>query len=258
MYSKILFSLTAMLMISGCASDMQQKEFSTLTISAASSLSSVMKDLKHTFQEKNHIQLHINTAASGTLASQIHQGAPVDIFMSASERFFNNVDKKGHIHKAYSRPFLTNQMVLIVPKRSPLGLKNWQQLTHSGVKHLAIGEPETVPAGKYAQEILRFKKLWQPLKERMIYGKNVRQVLTFVETGNAEAGIVYHSDALISENVKIIQKADPRSHSKIKYYAGILKRTDDLKAAQKFYQFLQTKPAEKIFIQHGFTILSKE
>lgn len=123
------------------------------------------------------------------------------------------------------------------------------------VKKLAIGTPESVPAGKYAKASLTHENLWNDLQNKIVFTKDVRQVLTYVETGNVDAGIVYKTDALISNKVKIAAAAPAISHEPIHYPAGVIKESKHKKEATSFYEYLQSKDAQSIFKKYGFTIL---
>lgn len=240
----LLFSMIAFL-ISGCQSE--QSEPTSITVAAAASLSDAMKELNHMY-EKEHPETDItlNLASSGVLANQIKQGAPIDVFLSASESHFQAVNDKGLIEPDYQKPLLKNSLVLIkTPKANSLSFSKLDD-----VRRLAIGTPETVPAGAYAKEALQFMNLWDKLEEDLIFGKDVRQVLTYVETGNAEAGIVYETDYRSSNNVKLVEKIPEEAYSPIIYPAGVIKGASQ--EATAYYTFLQSNEAKEIFEAYGF------
>lgn len=141
--------------------------------------------------------------------------------------------------------------MLIVPKNGESPVTNFSNLADS--EKIALGTPESVPAGAYGKESLTKLSLWDKVKDKIVYGKDVRQVLSYVETGNVDAGVVYKTDALISKKVKIIDEAKADTHSPIVYPLGIVKATKHRKEAQKFYDYLQTDEAMKVFEKYGFT-----
>jgi molybdate transport system substrate-binding protein len=144
-----------------------------------------------------------------------------------------------------------NQLVLITPKTEKI-VTNFQDLTKPEIAKIALGEPKSVPAGQYAEEVLKFYKILDQVKSKIIYGKDVRQVLTYVETGNVNAGIVYLTDAKTSSQVRIAATAPRNSHSPIVYPLAILKDSKNPDAAKAFSQFLLSSPSKTIFKKYGF------
>lgn len=167
----------------------------TLTISAASSLKDAMTDIKQIYsQSKPNVAITYNFDGSGILQQQIEQGAPVDIFISAASKNMDALQEKGLVIVDTRKNLLTNKVVLIVPKSSPT-ISDFKNLTDANIKKIGLAEPESVPAGKYAREVLTSIGIFEQVKPKTVFAKNVRQVLTYVETGNVDAGIVYETDA---------------------------------------------------------------
>ncbi|PGS79359.1 molybdate ABC transporter substrate-binding protein [Bacillus cereus] len=225
-----------------------------LTISAAASLQDALKEIEKNYKEQQPtIQLSFNFGASGALQQQIQQGAPVDLFFSAAEDKFQTLVKKGFINEKEGKNFLGNELVLVAPKNS--SLKAIQDLKTETVKKIALGTPESVPAGKYAKDSLSYENLWDDIQNKIIFTKDVRQVLTYVETDNVDAGIVYKTDALVSDKVKIIATASADSHEPIRYPVGVIKESKHKKEAISFYEYLQSKDSKSIFEKYGFILL---
>lgn len=132
-----------------------------------------------------------------------------------------------------------------------------EDVTKPEINKLAIGQPDTVPAGSYSRDALSYYKIWDQLQPKLVLAKDVRQVLTYVETGNVEAGFVYKTDALTSSKVKAAFTVDPKSYKPIEYPMGIIKSTKHAKETQEFYQYLLSKPAQDIFVKYGFTLAHK-
>jgi molybdate transport system substrate-binding protein len=259
--STLGITLLMLFLISACGttsdSPMESQKIS-LTISAAASLSDALIEIQTMFQEENpHIDLTMNFGSSGTLKQQILQGAPVDLFFSASNYQFDVLIKKGLIDETHSKPLLSNELVLITPTNATNSFQSFEDLESSDVRRIAIGIPESVPVGTYAQETLMSLGLWEKIKDKLVLSKDVRQVLTYVETGNVDAGIVYRTDALLSSKVKVIMEAEPSTHSEIMYPIGIIKRTQYLEEAQLFYTFLEQEEAIQVFEKYGFKILGE-
>ncbi len=224
-----------------------------IIVSAAASLQDSLDKIAVLY-EKQHpdIDLVFNYGASGTLQKQIEQGAPADLFFSAGDKQMNALVDAGLI--ADHKMLLKNQLVLVVPSDSKTKITTITQLTDKSFKKVAVGQPESVPAGQYAQQSLTTKKVWDTLQSKLIFAKDVRAVLSYVETGNADAGFVYKTDALTSKKVKIALTISPYAHKAINYPAGVVKDTKNLEAAKAFYSYVQTKTASDIFTSYGFLL----
>jgi molybdate transport system substrate-binding protein len=262
MMKKMAYILLAVMLmglaLAGCASkgDSGKSASSSptkkveLTVSAAASLQDALNDMKTSFEKKYpNTKLVFNFGASGALQQQISQGAPVDIFFSAAQDKFDNLVKQGLIEKGQGKAIVGNDLVLVVPKGSNK-IHSFNDLTKAG--KIALGTPESVPAGQYGKEVLTHDQLWKQLQGKIVYGKDVRQVLTYVETGNVDAGIVYKTDAMTSKKVEIAATAPDSSHDPIIYPAGIITKSSHLKQAKEFYQYLQTDQAMQTLKKYGF------
>ncbi|MFB5284785.1 molybdate ABC transporter substrate-binding protein [Peribacillus sp. Hz7] len=255
----LFFSILLLsLVMSGCSNNEPSKQTQeaaneevTLTISAAASLQDALTDITATF-EKEHPNVHItyNFGASGSLQQQISQGAPVDLFFSAAEDKFDTLVEEGLIEKDKGIDLVGNEIVLVVPKESDKEIKAFEDLTKA--EKVSIGTPETVPAGKYAQETLEHLKIWTAVEKKVVYAKDVRQVLTYIETNNVDAGIVYKTDALISPKVEIVATAKENTHAPIIYPVGVIKNSSHPKEAQLFYEYLQNEQSIITFKKYGF------
>lgn len=223
-----------------------------LLVSAAASLTESLDELKSVYEaEHSQVKLIFNYAASGTLQQQIEQGAPADLFLSAGTKQMDALVGKGLINDSLTTNLLTNELVLIVPKDGSVEVGTLEDLINLG--DIAIGTPESVPAGKYAQQTLTFHKLWEPLQSRLVLTKDVKQVLSYVETGNVDAGFVYKTDAALSDKVKVALSAEAESHDPIEYPIGVLKSSAHPDEAKAFYDFLLSEPARLVFSKYGFT-----
>jgi molybdate transport system substrate-binding protein len=234
-----------------------QESQQELTVSAAISLKDVLDKVAQLYRvERPDTAIHFNLEASGTLQRQIEQGAPVDVFISASEDQMNSLELKGLLLPGTRRDLVKNAVVLIVPK-GKTGISSIQDLARPEVKVIAIGEPQTVPAGKYAQEVLTHFHLYDQLKPKFVLGKDVRQVLTYVITGNADAGIVYATDAMTAREVTVVATASEDSHSPVIYPVAILKSSKEADEAKRFLDFLTGTKAKDVFEKYGFQLAGK-
>jgi molybdate transport system substrate-binding protein len=152
------------------------------------------------------------------------------------------------------RNLLTNRLVLITAKNGVV-LSDFKQLTEARIKKIAIGEPKSVPVGQYAEEMLSKLGLWQQVLPKLVLGNNVRQVLTFVESGNADAGIVYATDAKASPKVAVRATAAANLHSPIVYPLAVIRNSRNPAAAKAFVEFLAGDLAKIVFQKYGFGLV---
>lgn len=223
-----------------------------LTVSAASSLTDVMGEIQTLYKkERPNVNLTMNFGSSGSLQQQIEQGAPVDVFISAAEKQMDALEKGALLTTGSRRTLLKNKLVLIAPVGQSR-ITAFESLTSADVKLIANGDPDSVPSGKYAKETLQSLKLWDAVKDKQILCKDVRQVLTYIENGNADAGFVYVTDAKTTDKVKIVATADEKSHTPITYPAAVVKASKTQQAGADFLAFLSSKPVQAVFEKYGF------
>lgn len=200
------------------------------------------------------VSLTFNFGGSGTLQRQIEQGAPTDVFVSAAERQMDALQAADLLLENSLRSVARNQLALIASS-SPaggLGLETFQDLATSRVRTVAIAQPDTVPAGQYAREILAHLELWESLTDKLVFGRDVRQVLSYVDTGNVDAGLVYATDATLSQRVRVVALAEQSWHAPIRYPAAAIAASHHPKLAQAFVEFLTTQTAMAVFESYGF------
>ncbi len=256
MLKKCLYYLFVMLLLVSCSHS--PKKTVTLTVSAAASMKDVLTSLEKQYETKHpNIHLTFNFASSGTLQKQIEQGAPVDVFISADPIAFQQLTEKKLILHKNTEHLVYNQLVLIVPKQKEEAVHSLVDLTSSSVQSIAIGIPETVPAGAYAKQWFKSAHLFEKLQQKFVLAKDVRQVLTYVESGNVDAGIVYRTDALSSKNVHIVTKAPSSLNRNIAYDAGVVSASSHRKAAQQFIDYLYSQQAQQRFKTYGFMVNDK-
>nr|WP_092071244.1 molybdate ABC transporter substrate-binding protein [Dendrosporobacter quercicolus]NSL49422.1 molybdate ABC transporter substrate-binding protein [Dendrosporobacter quercicolus DSM 1736]SDM23716.1 molybdate transport system substrate-binding protein [Dendrosporobacter quercicolus] len=257
----LLFLVLAvsMALVAGCSGTKQPAPAAAqpveLNIAAAASLKDAMGEIQKLYTAKKpEVTLVYNFASSGALQKQIEQGAPADLFISAAAKQMDELEGKNLIKKETRNNLVENSLVIIVPKDSQLNLSKYEDLTQTAVKKVGIGETETVPAGQYAQEVLKKLALWDTIKAKAVMAKDVRTVLTYVETGNVDAGIVYGTDAAVSEKVKVVATAPAGSHQPIVYPVAVLTGAKQPQAADEFLAFLNGSEAKAVFEKYGFTV----
>ena len=240
----------------GCGSSHTTEEAAApppveLNVSAAASLTDAAREIADLYSQQHpDIKITYNFASSGTLQKQIEEGAPADLFISAGKKQMDALQEQGLIVDSTRKDLLGNELVLIAPKNSTL--TGFEGITDASVYKIAIGTPETVPAGKYAQEALISMELWDSIQPQLVMAKDVRQVLTYVQTGNTDAGLVYRSDTYQADKIKIIASAPSDSHKPIVYPMALIQSSQKQETAADFANFLTSREATDIFSKYQF------
>ena len=259
----LLGAVTISLLVAGCGGDSQPPAPKAadapkpveLNISAAVSMKDALAEIQTNYQKKApHVKLVYNLGASGSLQKQIEQGATADIFISAAPKQMNELAAKNLVINATRKNLLENKLVLIVPKDSTLSISKLEDLQNDAVKQISIGETKVVPAGQYAEQALKKLGVWEKIQRKIVFAKDVRTVLTYVDTGNVDAGLVYKTDAAASKKVKILATAPDGSHAPIIYPAAVLTGTKNQKAAEEFLSYLAGPEGKSVFEKHGFVM----
>ncbi len=255
----VVFSLLLTVSLVGCgtAGNVSPIASTEVIISAAASLKDPLNEIQKNYTLKNpRIKLTFNLGGSGTLQQQIEQGAPADLFIAAGKAQMDALEKKDLVVQESRVNLLGNDLVLIVGKGNA-NITSIQDLTKSEVAKIGVSAPESAPVGRYAQESLTNLKLWGTLQSKLVLAKDVTQVLNYVETGNADAGFVYQSDARGSTRVKVVTIAPASSHSPIVYPAAIVSSTKNKQEAEDFLMYLQSSEIQQIFVKYGFKAVTK-
>ena len=220
-----------------------------LTVSAAASLTNAFPEIGQAF-EKQHpgTKVIFNFAASGPLLQQIAQGAPVDVFASADQKTMDQAQEKGLMVPASRKNFVSNTLVLIVPQDSKLAVSGLKDLTKPEVKRVGLGNPASVPVGRYTQEALTQAGLWEALQPKLIMGESVRQVLDYVSRGEVDAGFVYATDAAICGG-KVKTVATVQGHQPIVYPVALVAASKKQALGQQFLKFLDSPEGMAILTQ---------
>lgn len=222
-----------------------------LNISAAMGLKEALTDIQKLYEAKHtNIKLVYNLAASGALQTQIEQGAPADIFISAANKQIDDLQKEGLIIPASRKGLVSNDLVVIVSREKDPGIASFQDVAK--VKSFGLGAPETVPAGQYGVEVFKSLALWDTIKDKAVLAKDVRTIVAYVETGNVEAGIVFSAIAATSDKVKVVASAPKGTHEPIVFPAVILAGSKKQKAAEEFLVYLTGPEAMSIFEKYGY------
>lgn len=246
------FSLVFLLFITGCGqSSNAENEEIELTISAAASMTDSLTEIKKVFEEENpQVSITYNFGGSGTLRKQIEQGAPIDLFFSASKKDYLLLDDTGLVKDGSA--IVENKLVLIKPEEEKI--MHLEEFLQSDGK-IAIGTPVAVPAGTYSRQALQKMGVWEQLQDRIVFTKDVRQVLTVVKEGAVNLGLVYGTDIFEETNIKVVDEIDPNLHSPIEYFVATIENDRDEEkeqAVKSFYAYVQGEDSRSIFEKYGF------
>ncbi len=228
----------------------------TIIVFAAASLTNVLQEVGDGFTKDSSIPVKFSFAASSTLARQIENGAPADVFFSADLEWMDYLQTRKLIQVATRHDVLGNHLVLVAPVTSKITLRiapNFPLLAAVGNSRLAIGDPDGVPAGRYAHEALTKLGVWNAVADRLARADSVRSALVLVDRGEAPLGIVYQTDALIDKNVRVVDVFPDNTHLPITYPIAL---ANGAKAdAAEFLSYVQSPAADIIFKRYGFIAL---
>ncbi|MDX2187490.1 MAG: molybdate ABC transporter substrate-binding protein [Opitutaceae bacterium] len=223
-----------------------------VTVLAAASLSDVLKETAPLFEKASGHTLRFNFGGSGTLARQIKEGAPADVFISADEARIDQLEKAGLLQTDSRCILLANTLVVVVAAEGGPGVQALADLGGPGIKRIVIGDPATVPAGSYARDHLQQAGLWEEISGKLLPVDSVRAALAAVEIGNADAGFVYRTDALVSRKVRIALEIPRDRGPRIVYPGAVLKDARCEAAARAYLEWITTEGAQRVFARHGF------
>lgn len=230
-----------------------KKPVTELTVLAAASMTDAMQEIGEAYQETHeNIEITYQFDSSGTLKTQIEEGAPADIFISAATKQMDELVQGELVEEDSVFPWLENKVVLIVPKDSEDGPDSFEAAAKEEVPMIAIGN-EDVPVGQYTQTIYQNLGLWENIQAKANLASNVRQVLDWVATGNAPCGVVYATDAQIEKNVKVVCEAPKGSCDPVIYPAGMVSASKEKEASAEFLEYLKTEEVSEILEAYGFT-----
>jgi molybdate transport system substrate-binding protein len=225
-----------------------------IRVAAAASLSDALKEIANAHQKASGDRITFSFAASSLLARQVEEGAPFDVFLSADEAKMNALEKHGLIDPATWKIFLSNTLVVVTPRDDATKIASAQDFALPAIRRIALAEPRSVPAGIYAREWLEKVGMWAALEKKIVPTENVRAALAAVEAGNAEAAVVYRTDAAISREVRVAFEVPAGQGPKISYVAAQVKTAGDVPAARRFLSYLTGRAAADVWKKFGFVL----
>ena len=223
-----------------------------LVVSAAASLTNAFKELAPLFETQHPgSKVLLNFAASDALVQQVAKGAPVDVLACADQESMDKAEAQNLLTASSRQNFAANSLVLIVPTDSALTIRTVADLAQASVKRIAMGNPASVPAGRYTQQALEQGKLWSAVQPKAIYALSVRQSLDYVARGEVDAGFVYNTDAAIQKNKVRVVSTVPSTVA-ITYPAAVISSSKNAALAQQFIDFTLSSAGQAVLGQYGF------
>ena len=243
---KLLSVILCVLALTGCNKSSQNE----LTISVATSLLNPINEIIKEYENENNVKVNINFGGSGTLKSQIENGADVCAYFSANENFMDELVEKNMVKEDEINVPISNSLVLIKSDKCKYDIKSLKDLLKYDVT-MAIGQIDTVPAGQYAKESLEKLNIFNEIKDKLVYGKDVSAVKNYVETSEVDLGIVYKSDSLELKSSQVVLEITKNLHENINYTLAPINSSED---GKKIIEFINTKYSKKILREYGFLI----
>ncbi len=227
----------------------------TIRVGAAISLKEALTEISTAYTSATGETVEFTYGSSGQVMSQIKAGAEIDVFISAATKQVDDLENENLVVAESRRTVVSNTLVLIVPPDAKDAPTSFESLAGAMVNKVAAGEPKSVPAGQYAQQVFKAMGLTDSLKDKLVYGTNVRQVLAYVERGEVSAGVVYATDARqAGEKVRVVATASEGTHEPIVYPGVIVAASKKQTAASQFLDYLSTDPAKAVFKAKGFGV----
>jgi molybdate transport system substrate-binding protein len=244
---------TAVCVLPGCGpqgSD-PERQAEKVTVFAAASTKEAIEQVARDFEGESGTSVEVSLGPSSGLVKQIEQGAAADLFLSADQASADYLAAKDLVSER--RYFLTNRLVVVVPTAFDVGVRELRDLTDPRIRRLALAEPK-VPAGEYGRQALQKAGVWDKVEDRVVGGIDVRATLQFVARGEAEAGLVYRTDALGQNRVHVAVEVDPELHNPIRYPLVLVRREPMKQAARRFYDYLGSEKTAAVFERAGFGV----
>ncbi|MBZ0156419.1 MAG: molybdate ABC transporter substrate-binding protein [Alphaproteobacteria bacterium] len=229
-----------------------------IVVSAAVSLKNAFEEIGKIFETKNRVLVLFNFGASGDLARQIGGGAPVDVFASAARKDMDEIERQGLVLPGSRADFAANTVVLVAPAHEKNSPRSFGDLRTERVQRIAVGNPKSVPAGRYAEEVFTYYKIRSALDGKLVYAENVRQVLDYVARGEVDAGVVYATDVVArAKEIKTAATAPEESHSPVVYPVAVIKGTRNEKMAKEFLALVMSPEGRRVLEKYGFRMAGR-
>lgn len=253
-YSALILLMTLALALSGCSGTQEgSSEKKVINVSAAASLKGALTEIEAIYESDHPDQdIQLNFGGSGALQAQIEEGAPADVFISAGTKQADELEKKGFIKEGSRKSFLRNTLVVITSSENDNTLESMEDLAGDDFPKIGHSDPALAPVGQYASEAIKYYSLTREIAPKTVLSPDVKTTLAWVESGEADAGFVYMTDAMSSDKVKVAFEVDSEAHSKIEYPAVIIRDSLNPEGAVSLMEFISQDEALDIFRSHGF------
>lgn len=246
---KSIFSIILILFSLNAAAENK----SEILVAAAPSVKMVVEKAAEIFMKKNaDVSIKFSFAATGAIQNQIENGAPIDVFIAVGGKNMSELEKKGYIVSVEKQVLAEDELVLAALKES--SINSIEDLYGNKVKLIANGEPSIVPCSKTVEETMGYLGKYDVVKPKFVNGKDLMQVLYYVESGNADAGFIWKSIALKSDKIKIIFEADSKMHKQVLIEAAPLKESKNITKDIEFINYLKSIEIQEMFKKSGFNI----
>lgn len=245
--TKWLVLIVALALTLGCSSESEDE----LLVFAAASLAEAMREIETSFEFETGIEVELSLGGSQWLAQQIASGAPADLFISAGDQPIRFLTERNLVD-GEPIALLTNRLVVVVDSEGAVPITSLEDLKDPGIERIAIADPILAPAGLYAKQALTSLDVWSAIEDKLVFGGDVRATMAYVETGNADAALVYVTDAAQAADLPIADVVPPESHAPILYPAAIIDAPHTAARVSEFVGFLGREAAASIFRRYGF------
>ncbi|MBK8170013.1 MAG: molybdate ABC transporter substrate-binding protein [Sandaracinaceae bacterium] len=256
----VLAALAAAFIVTGCGRESGESatraHATTIRVLAASSLSNAVTTISDRFEQRTNIHVELSFDATSRLAHQVQEGAPADVLISADRQWMNELIATGFVHASGAHDWVGNSLVVITPRRDAVEIQSLADLRQHAVRHLALAAP-AVPASQYAEQALTRAGVLSELQRSIVRAPNVRATLAYVAEGNAEAGIVYATDARIDTRVRVAYAIDASSHEPIVYALARLAHAASWEGAQRFVDYCRSEASMTLLREQGFVPLAQ-
>ena len=229
-----------------------------LLVFAAASLRDALEEVGDDFHQAHGVRVRFSYGGSVAMAQQIARGAPADLFLSAGPGPMDSLDRQGLLEPGARVDLLGNVLVVVARESAADAPSEPRDLLAPEVRRLAVADPQLAPAGAYAREALQSLGLWAQLEPKLVMGADVRTVLAYVESGDADAAVVYATDASIAPDLRVLWTFGPETHSPLLYPAAALRDAGHPERARLFLEFLRGPEAGEVFDKFGFRRLNGE
>ncbi|MBI1851640.1 MAG: molybdate ABC transporter substrate-binding protein [Planctomycetes bacterium] len=251
--SPLAFAASTLVMASALSS-CTRRPHEPIHVLAAASLREALSNIGREFQGSAHVPVTFSFGASSALAAQIRAGAPADVFISADEAQMDTIARVGLLDVSSRFDLLANRLVVVVRADAAIHLATPDDLRHAEVRRIAVADPSGVPAGIYAIQFLDAAKLRTDVESRLVRCNDVRGALAAVESGEADCGFVYRTDAVISTKVRVAFEISGANAPSIRYPAARILGGPNSDGADQLLRFLRTDTATRIFAESGFVL----